>query len=46
MRTIAEGVEDEATASLLKSMGVDYLQGYYFAKPMPRDEFDVWLKRC
>lgn len=44
LKTIAEGVEDEATASLLTSLGTDYLQGYFFAKPMPRPDFDQWLK--
>jgi len=44
LKTIAEGVEDETTATLLTSMGTDYLQGYHFAKPMPRADFDQWLK--
>jgi EAL domain-containing protein (putative c-di-GMP-specific phosphodiesterase class I) len=44
LKTIAEGVEDEATATLLTSLGADYLQGYYFAKPMPRADFEQWLK--
>lgn len=44
LKTIAEGVEDEPTATLLKSMGADYLQGYHYAKPMPRAEFDAWLQ--
>jgi EAL domain-containing protein (putative c-di-GMP-specific phosphodiesterase class I) len=43
LKTIAEGVEDEATAALLKTLGADYLQGYHFAKPMPRAEFETWL---
>lgn len=43
LKTIAEGVEDQATATLLKSTGADYLQGYHFAKPMPRTEFDSWF---
>ncbi|MBU0751218.1 MAG: EAL domain-containing protein [Gammaproteobacteria bacterium] len=43
LETIAEGVEDEATASKLRAMGVDYLQGYHFARPMPRAEFEAWL---
>ena len=30
---IAEGVEDEKTASLLRSMGTDYMQGFYFGRP-------------
>jgi diguanylate cyclase (GGDEF)-like protein len=45
LQTIAEGVEDEATARLLQSIGTDYLQGYFFAKPMPRTECDTWLAR-
>ena len=43
LKTIAEGVEDEATATLLRTLGADYLQGYHFAKPMPGDEFATWL---
>jgi EAL domain-containing protein (putative c-di-GMP-specific phosphodiesterase class I) len=42
LTTIAEGVEDKATADLLIAMGADYLQGYYFGKPMPLNEFDAW----
>lgn len=34
-KTIAEGVETEHELSLLKQLGVNYLQGYYFNKPMP-----------
>lgn len=39
LRTVAEGVEDEATAAILSGLGVDVLQGYYFARPCPADEF-------
>ncbi|MFL5846741.1 MAG: PAS domain S-box protein [Solirubrobacteraceae bacterium] len=35
MRTIAEGVEDQATLDLLASMGVDYAQGYLIGRPEP-----------
>jgi EAL domain-containing protein (putative c-di-GMP-specific phosphodiesterase class I) len=35
----AEGVETEEMVDALEKMGVDYLQGYYFSKPIPADEF-------
>jgi diguanylate cyclase (GGDEF)-like protein/PAS domain S-box-containing protein len=43
MKTVAEGVEDKASAEKLRSLGVNCLQGYYFSKPMPRDQFMIWL---
>ncbi|TNF37917.1 MAG: EAL domain-containing protein, partial [Gammaproteobacteria bacterium] len=33
--TIAEFVENEAICSTLKDIGVDYAQGYHFARPLP-----------
>jgi diguanylate cyclase (GGDEF)-like protein len=39
LRTVAEGVEDEATARTLRDLGVNVLQGYYFGHPCPADEF-------
>ena len=41
--TVAEGVEDAATAAKLCELGADALQGYHFGKPMPRDDFEHWL---
>ena len=35
IKTIAEFVEDEATLEAVRSVGVDYAQGYVIAKPMP-----------
>lgn len=40
LRTVAEGVEDEATASTLQQLEVDVLQGYHLGKPCPADEFE------
>ncbi len=34
-RTIAEGVEDEPTAEVLRNLGVDLAQGYLFGRPRP-----------
>ena len=41
---IAEGVETEEQMLTLKEMGCDIVQGYYFAKPMPPEEFESFLK--
>ena len=35
----SEGVETKEMAEMLTSMGCNYLQGYYFSKPLPMDEF-------
>nr|WP_246428852.1 EAL domain-containing protein [Treponema rectale] len=35
----AEGIENEDMAEAMKKIGCDYLQGFYFAKPLPADEF-------
>lgn len=35
----AEGVETADMVKLLKEAGCDYLQGYYYSKPLPMDEF-------
>jgi len=43
-QTLAEGVETAKQAEALAEMGVDYIQGYYYAKPMPEDEFLAFLK--
>lgn len=43
MKTVAEGVEDRTTAEKLRSLGVNCLQGYLFAKPMPLAQFTDWV---
>lgn len=41
---IAEGVEDAATCEHLIALGCDLAQGYYFSKPIPPHEFEIWLR--
>lgn len=40
LSVIAEGIEDRSTAELLRSMGCDEGQGFYFGRPVPAAEFE------
>lgn len=40
---VAEGVETEEQLTALKALGCDYVQGYYFSKPVPAQEFERFL---
>ena len=44
MGTVAEGVETKAQYELLASMGCDCIQGYYFSKPVSKEEFTARLE--
>ena len=41
--TVAEGVETLEQENYLRSHGVDVLQGFYYARPMPVEAFPAWL---
>lgn len=43
LAVVAEGVETKEQLERLKEAGCDYAQGYYYAKPMPRSEFEALL---
>jgi diguanylate cyclase (GGDEF)-like protein/PAS domain S-box-containing protein len=42
--TVAEGIETAEQAEYLNALGCHIAQGYYFAKPMPAEQFEAWLK--
>lgn len=44
MKVIAEGVESIQQLNLLEAMGCDYIQGYYYSKPIPMDELLEFLQ--
>ena len=43
MKIIAEGVETKEQEEILKTMECDAVQGYYYSKPLPHDEFCKYL---
>lgn len=40
---MVEGVEDAEQVAALKVLGCDFIQGYYFSKPLPPKEFEEYL---
>jgi len=40
---VAEGVETEEQYLALRKLGCAYVQGYYFSRPVPTEEFDRFL---
>ena len=44
-KVLVEGVETEAQRDLLLGMGVDYLQGYLYSRPVPEADFFEFLKK-
>jgi diguanylate cyclase (GGDEF)-like protein len=44
LKVVAEGVENSATSELLKSLGCDFLQGYYICRPLPIELMLEWAK--
>ena len=45
LMSICEGVESFAQADMLEKMGCDYLQGYYFSRPVQAQDFLDMLQR-
>ncbi len=44
MKTVSEGIETEEQLRKMEDMGISYIQGYYFSKPLPQDAFLSFLK--
>ena len=41
---IAEGVETATQAEILKTIGCHALQGFFYSKPLPKSEFEFYLR--
>jgi EAL domain-containing protein (putative c-di-GMP-specific phosphodiesterase class I) len=44
LKIVSEGVETEEQLETMKQLGVQYIQGFYFSKPLPQDEFIRFVK--
>ncbi|WP_392385486.1 EAL domain-containing protein [Marinomonas primoryensis] len=44
MELVAEGVEREDQLDAVRALGVDRVQGYYFCRPLPKDQVIAWLE--
>jgi predicted signal transduction protein with EAL and GGDEF domain len=43
LKVVAEGVEDEVSLRILRSLDCDLAQGYLLSRPLPADAFGEWL---
>lgn len=44
LKTVAEGIETEEQFMFLLENGCDFFQGYYFSKPLSKDDFELFYK--
>jgi EAL domain-containing protein (putative c-di-GMP-specific phosphodiesterase class I) len=44
LEVVAEGVETSEQAGYLRTEGCEYLQGYYFSRPIPKAAFEELLR--
>lgn len=42
---VAEGVETEEQLNAMRDLGIEYIQGFFFSKPIPQDEFLEFLEK-
>lgn len=44
LKIVAEGVETEEQVQGIRELGIDYIQGFYFSKPLPQKEFISFIQ--
>ena len=46
MKIVSEGIETEAQFNTMQDLGINYIQGYYFSKPLPEKEFLEFIQKA
>lgn len=47
LKIVSEGIETEEQYNTMNDLGINYIQGYYFSKPLPEEEYLAFLvKTC
>ena len=44
LKIVVEGVETAETVNVFSELGCDYIQGYYYSRPLPRNEFVNFIR--
>ena len=44
LEIVSEGIEEKEQYKVIEDLGIDYVQGYYFSKPVESDEFIDFIK--
>ena len=45
LQIVAEGVETEEQVERLRELGGDYIQGYFYSRPLPQEDFEAYLDK-
>ena len=45
LKIVAEGIETKEQYDTMKDLGINYVQGYYFSRPLPAGDFVGFIQR-
>lgn len=45
LKIVSEGVETKEQMEIISELGIDYIQGYYFSKPLSGEEFLQYIAK-
>ena len=45
LQIVSEGIETKEQLQTMEDLNISYIQGYYFSKPLPKDEFLAFIEK-